>query len=67
MRASDVMTRTVISVEPDSSILHAIRVMLEKRVSGLPVVSSKGALVGIVTEGIFSAAPKPEPSASARG
>jgi CBS domain-containing protein len=53
MRAGEVMTRTVVSVEPDSSILHAIRVMLEKRVSGLPVVSSKGALVGIVTEGDF--------------
>lgn len=52
MKAGDVMTRDVISVEPDSPILHAIRLMLAKRVSGLPVVS-KGALVGIVTEGDF--------------
>ena len=53
MKAGDVMTRDVISVEPDSSILHAIRLMLEKRISGLPVVTSKGTLVGIVTEGDF--------------
>ena len=53
MKASDVMTRDVLSVEPDSSILHAIRLMLEKRVSGLPVLDAKGALVGIVTEGDF--------------
>ena len=53
MKASDVMTREVISVEPESSILHAIRLMLEKRISGLPVVSAQGALVGIVTEGDF--------------
>ena len=53
MKAGDVMTREVISVEPDSSILHAIRLMLEKRISGLPVVTGKGELVGIVTEGDF--------------
>lgn len=53
MKARDVMTRGVISVEPDSSILQAIRMMLEKRVSGLPVVDVKGTLVGIVTEGDF--------------
>ena len=53
MKAGDVMTRDVITVEPDSSILRAIRLMLEKRVSGLPVVDGKGMLVGIVTEGDF--------------
>lgn len=53
MKAGDVMTREVISVKPDSSILPALRLMLEKRISGLPVVTGKGALVGIVTEGDF--------------
>jgi CBS domain-containing protein len=52
MKAGEVMTRDVIAVEPESPILHAIRLMLAKRVSGLPVVS-KGALIGIVTEGDF--------------
>jgi CBS domain-containing protein len=53
MQVRDVMTRGVISVEPEESILIAARLMLQHRVSGLPVVDGKGALVGIVTEGDF--------------
>jgi len=53
MNASHVMTRRVISVTPDASILEAIRIMLQNRISGLPVIDSKGGLVGIVTEGDF--------------
>ncbi|HMF20520.1 MAG TPA: CBS domain-containing protein, partial [Pseudolabrys sp.] len=51
MRAADVMTVQPVSVSPDASILEAIRVMLQRRFSGLPVVDASGALVGIVTEG----------------
>src|SRR5262245_50502655 len=53
MKAKDVMTSPVISVEPDATILQAIRIMLQRRVSGLPVVQKDGGLVGIVTEGDF--------------
>jgi CBS domain-containing protein len=53
MKASDVMTRQVTSVHPDDTVAHAVRLMLQKRVSGLPVVDSVGRLVGIVTEGDF--------------
>ena len=53
MQVRDVMTRNVITVKPDESILVAARLMLQHRVSGLPVVDAKGALVGIVTEGDF--------------
>jgi CBS domain-containing protein len=53
MKAKDVMTSPVISVEPDATILQAIRIMLQRRVSGLPVVDKDGGLVGIVTEGDF--------------
>ena len=51
MRAADVMTVQPVSISPDASILEAIRVMLQRRFSGLPVVDTSGALVGIVTEG----------------
>src|SRR6516164_9048919 len=51
MRAADVMTVQPVSISPDASILEAIRVMLQRRFSGLPVVDAGGALVGIVTEG----------------
>jgi CBS domain-containing protein len=53
MKASDVMTPRVISIEPDAPIMRAVRLMLQNRVSGLPVIGPKGELVGMVTEGDF--------------
>jgi CBS domain-containing protein len=53
MQVRDVMTRNVISVRASQSVLEAARLMLQNRVSGLPVVDAAGALVGIVTEGDF--------------
>jgi CBS domain-containing protein len=53
MQVKDVMTRSVISVEAKESILTAARLMLQNRISGLPVVDAEGELVGIVTEGDF--------------
>jgi len=53
MKAGEVMTRDVVTVAPDAPIAQAIRLMLQKRISGLPVVDAKGALVGVVTEGDF--------------
>ncbi|MFZ2066056.1 MAG: CBS domain-containing protein [Xanthobacteraceae bacterium] len=53
MQVRDVMTRNVISVKADESILSAARLMLQNRISGLPVLDASGALVGVVTEGDF--------------
>src|SRR6266566_7496666 len=53
MKVKDVMTSPVVSVESDSSILRAIRIMLQRHISGLPVIDKEGRLVGIVTEGDF--------------
>lgn len=53
MQVRDVMTRNVISVKADESILTAARLMLQNRISGLPVVDASGAPIGIVTEGDF--------------
>jgi cytochrome c oxidase cbb3-type subunit III len=36
----------VISVTPDASILEALRLMLDNRISGLPVVDNNGNLAG---------------------
>jgi len=49
MRAGDIMTRNVITVSPDTDVAEIARIMLEKRVSGLPVVEN-GAPVGIISE-----------------
>ena len=51
MNASDVMTRNVLSVRPEATIAEAIRLMLDNRISGLPVLDETGRLVGILTEG----------------
>jgi len=53
MKAGDVMTPRVISIEADAPTLGAVRLMLQYRISGLPVVGRKGELVGMVTEGDF--------------
>ncbi|MBX6329075.1 MAG: CBS domain-containing protein [Pseudolabrys sp.] len=53
MQVKDVMTHPVITIAPDASIWEAIRLMLQHKISGLPVVDRSGTLTGIVTEGDF--------------
>jgi CBS domain-containing protein len=53
MRAHQIMTRSVITVTPDTSIIDAANIMLQRHVSGLPVVDVAGKLVGVVSEGDF--------------
>ncbi len=58
MQAADIMTRRVVSVRQEQSILDAIDLMLKRRVSGLPVVDDRGHLVGMVTEADFLRRPE---------
>jgi CBS domain-containing protein len=51
MKVSDVMTRRVISVSPETNVFVAIRLMLKHHVSGLPVIDNHAKLVGILSEG----------------
>jgi CBS domain-containing protein len=51
MKTSEIMTRDVVAIGPDTPVRDAIRLMLERRVSGLPVVDDAGKLTGILTEG----------------
>jgi CBS domain-containing protein len=53
MRVKDVMTSNVICIGADEPVLKAARLMLQNRISGLPVVDKDGELVGMVTEGDF--------------
>jgi acetoin utilization protein AcuB len=56
LKISDIMTKTVVTTRPNSTIERVAQVMLEKKIEGLPVLDDKGDLVGIVTEGdIFRA------------
>jgi CBS domain-containing protein len=51
MRAMDVMTSNVITVDPDTSVQALATLLAERGISGVPVVASNNRLVGIVTEG----------------
>jgi len=53
MKVRDVMSARVVSITPDANVLEAIRLMLQKHISGLPVIDRSGTLVGVVTEGDF--------------
>lgn len=53
MRAHQIMTKPVITIEPDATIVEAANVMLRQHISGLPVVDAAGTLVGIVSQGDF--------------
>jgi CBS domain-containing protein len=44
------MSPNIITVNPESPIIDAAELMLEHKISGLPVVDTKGKLVGILTE-----------------
>lgn len=46
----EIMTRDPVTVQEGATIGDAARLMLEYRVSGLPVLNSQGQLVGIITE-----------------
>jgi CBS domain-containing protein len=53
MRVKDVMTGNVICIGAEEPVLKAARLMLQNRISGLPVIDKDGELVGIITEGDF--------------
>ena len=48
--ARDVMSRRLFVVRPEAPIADAIRLLLKKDVSGVPVVDAAGRLVGILSE-----------------
>ena len=55
IKAKDVMSQPVAVLYEDRNLEEAALLMLDKRVSGLPIISSKGNIVGIITESDFSA------------
>jgi CBS domain-containing protein len=47
---AEIMTADPITVSPETSLQEAIQILVEKKISGLPVVNSQGKLVGIISE-----------------
>lgn len=48
--AKDIMTKEVMSVRPDTSLLDTAKLIAEHNFDGVPVVDNENHLVGIVTE-----------------
>lgn len=48
VKASEIMSRPIVAVEPDTSIEDAVRVMAEKKIRRLAVIE-RNTLVGIIT------------------
>jgi CBS domain-containing protein len=51
MRAADIMVTDVITLDVEDTVQTAARVLLDRRISGAPVVDAQGSLVGMVSEG----------------
>lgn len=49
-RASDIMTKSPITISPEASISDAVSILLEKGFNGLPVVDPEGVLVGLICQ-----------------
>lgn len=49
--ASDLMTRDVAAVHPETSLLEAVKLLAQRRISGMPVLNDTGAIVGMMSEG----------------
>ncbi len=50
IKVKDVMSKDPATVLPDDTIMKAASIMLENKISGIPVLSEEGKLVGIITE-----------------
>lgn len=50
MRVEEFMTRRVVTITPDTTLMAAARLMLEHRVGGLPVLNAAGRIIGVFSE-----------------
>lgn len=50
LKAQDIMTREVITVEEATTVRELASLLLTKNISGAPVVDASGQVIGVVTE-----------------
>ncbi len=50
VKVEDYMARRLITFQPETSVVEAMKVFLDKKISGAPVVAEDGALVGVLSE-----------------
>ncbi|MBW1916456.1 MAG: CBS domain-containing protein [Deltaproteobacteria bacterium] len=50
LQARDIMTRQVITIAPQASVLELARLLADSRISGVPVVDAEGRVIGVATQ-----------------
>ena len=50
LKVNDIMTRELITVSPETEIVHATKLLLENHINGVPVTDETGKLVGILCQ-----------------
>jgi CBS domain-containing protein len=50
VKVRDYMTPNPVTFAPDMEILHAIHLLVDRKISGGPVIDARGNLVGMLTE-----------------
>ena len=64
MQVQDIMTKKVLTVQPETTVREVAEILVSHKISGVPVVEEDGSLVGIVSEGdLMSKEILPEPPA----
>ena len=48
--AKNIMATNVITVSPDTEIIQAAQLLIQKNINGTPVINKKGKLVGIICQ-----------------
>jgi CBS domain-containing protein len=51
LTAADVMTRDVVTVDPEKPVRDIAELLYTRRISGVPVVDANGRVIGLVSEG----------------
>jgi CBS-domain-containing membrane protein len=50
LKAKDIMTKELITVSPETEIVHATKLLLENQINGVPVIDETGKLLGILCQ-----------------
>ncbi len=50
LKVKDIMTKDPVTVLPTTELAHATKILLKKRINGVPVMDENGTLVGILCQ-----------------
>ncbi|WP_293368647.1 CBS domain-containing protein [Nevskia sp.] len=50
VKVRDYMTTKLVTFRPDMEVMHAVHTLVEKGISGAPVVDAKGNLLGVLSQ-----------------